>query len=162
MCCVRRRDDPPPPLPCSRPYVNGSQWGAWVICTTSCDLPLPLPHVGTASVVVAVLSPGTDRPTPGFTVGAPLPSAPLAVSNTLAIAVAPRAIVAPFSDPDHQVIMEWEPWFTAHNDVWTIGEAVPVLGWYDSFNLNVLKQHCIWMVESGVTTIMVDWTNNAW
>ncbi len=34
-----------------------------------------------------------------------------------------------------------------HNDDFAIGEAVPVLGWYDSFNRDVVKQHAIWLVE---------------
>jgi hypothetical protein len=51
--------------------------------------------------------------------------------------------------------MEWEPWFTPHNDDWTIGEAVPVLGWYDSFNQLVLEQHCIWFIEAGEDGLVV-------
>lgn len=33
---------------------------------------------------------------------------------------------------------------------------------YDSFNADVVKQHAIWFIESGVDFLVVDWTNNAW
>jgi hypothetical protein len=53
--------------------------------------------------------------------------------------------------------MDWEPWFTPVNDVWTVAEGIPLLGKYDSFNPDVLKQHVIWMVEAGINCILVDW-----
>lgn len=38
------------------PYVNGSQWGSYATCASSCSVVLPLPHVGTAVVQAAVLN----------------------------------------------------------------------------------------------------------
>ena len=58
--------------------------------------------------------------------------------------------------------MEWEPWFTKHNVVWTLHEAVPLIGLYDSFNPLVVLQHMYWMLDAGVDFIIVDWTNNLW
>ena len=43
-----------------------------------------------------------------------------------------------------------------------LGEAVPLVGQYDSFNTDVMRLHCVWMLAAGVDGIVVDWTNNVW
>jgi hypothetical protein len=58
--------------------------------------------------------------------------------------------------------MEWEPWFTPKNIPFSTAEAIPLIGRYDSFNRDVIRQHALWLVSAGVDFILVDWTNNLW
>jgi hypothetical protein len=90
------------------------------------------------------------------------PPAQLACSNTVRIRVEQRRITRVPVDPDHLVGMEWEPWFTPLNAHWDLAEAVPVVGNYDSFNRDVIRQHALWMTEAGIDFLLVDWSNNLW
>jgi hypothetical protein len=65
-------------------------------------------------------------------------------------------------DRDHLVGMQWEPWFTPHNAEWSTGQAVPLVGRYWSWNHGVTRQHMIWLIESGIDFLVVDWTNHLW
>lgn len=58
--------------------------------------------------------------------------------------------------------MEYEPWFTPRNARWDTAEAVPLVGRYDSFNAQVIRQHCLWLVDAGIDFLLVDWSNNLW
>ncbi len=95
-----------------------------------------------------------------FPVGSPLPKQGVH-SNVLRIQVYHRPIHTLW-DPEHLVGIEWEPWFTPLNTRWDTAEAMPLLGYYDSFNPEVIRQHCLWMVEAGINFLLVDWTNNLW
>jgi len=101
--------------------------------------------------------PGVD-PQNDFPVGRALPEG-AARSNTLRIRVKPRTFPAK-RDPEHLVGMEWNVWFTPRNNRWDTAQAVPVLGNYDSFNPDVVRQHCLWMTEAGIDFLLVDWSNN--
>ncbi len=103
--------------------------------------------------------PGFEPKTP-FQAGLPMPTGGIR-SNTLSVEVIPRKIEMP-PIQDRLVAIEWEPWFTVHNLDWQTGQGQPVVGYYDSYNLDVIRQHCIWMVEAGVNILIVDWTNNLW
>ncbi len=144
------------------PFVRGLQWGAYVTCHSPCrgaSLILPLPEDGSSDIVVAILK----QPLPGpFTVGQALPNNTAALSNSIEVQVQVRAREHRRADPPMLVGMEWEPWFTRTNDIWTLAEAVPLVGLYDSFNPLVVLQHAYWMVDAGVDFIVVDWTNNLW
>jgi hypothetical protein len=112
------------------PYVNETQWGSYVTCVEACVSILPLPHVGIARIQVAVLNSDPLPPAAGFMVGSTLPTSPLATSNRVEITVFPRAVSPPQgSNPSTLVGMEWEPWFTAHNSDFSLGEGVPLVGW---------------------------------
>lgn len=84
-----------------------------------------------------------------------------AYSNILKVNVTLRTIEMPI-DPDHLVGIEWEPWFTPLNVGWQTSPGQPVVGYYDSCNKDVIRQHAIWMAEAGINFILVDWTNNLW
>ena len=93
--------------------------------------------------------------------GTLLPEAAL-ISNTLQVRVGRRKLQPIKSDPAHLVGMQWEPWFTPLNAWWQTAPAVPVMGFYSSVDPDVTRQHMIWMIESGVDFLVVDWTNHLW
>jgi len=99
-------------------------------------------------------------PKNAFPAGLPMPEGAVC-SNTLRVQVRRRPIRV-LRDPDHRVGIEWEPWFTPLNARWDTAEAVPIVGNYDSFNRDVIRQHCLWMAEAGLNFLLVDWTNNLW
>ncbi len=125
------------------PFVNGSQFGAFVTCAvlrtpppTNCSLLLPLPYAGNATIELAVFPEGRDwggkegawaagaqgpcNQTAGcvYPVGTTGPG-PFATftSNQLLVSVAHRRVALP-RDVDaerHQVCINYEPWFTKLN-----------------------------------------------
>ena len=96
-----------------------------------------------------------------FPVGQPLPSG-AAPAPPLRIRVRRRVIRRPAVMPAHQVGIEYEPWFTPRNAGWETAEAIPILGRYDSFNRDVIRQHALWLAEAGVDFLLIDWSNNLW
>ncbi len=93
--------------------------------------------------------------------GALLPANAVA-SNTIQVQVDRRKLQPPPKDPDHLLGMQWEPWFTPLNCSWGTAYAVPLMGFYWSANPDVTRQHMIWLAESGVDFLVVDWTNQLW
>jgi hypothetical protein len=93
--------------------------------------------------------------------GSPLPPGAV-VSNTVPVEVYRRPIRAIPSDPQRLVGMQWEPWFTPNNAAWQTAQAVPVMGFYWSWNPEVTRQHILWFAESGIDFLVVDWTNHLW
>ncbi len=83
-------------------------------------------------------------------------------SQPLQVRVYRRELETIPSDPEHLVGFQWEPWFTPWACSWTTGHAVPLVGLYWSWNPDVIRQHMIWMVESGADFLVVDWTNHLW
>ncbi len=109
------------------------------------------------------------RPWPGLEDTDPLYADPVAVlgpdtpaSNTVEIQVENRALVRPPKDPGHLVGVQWEPWFTPRNAWWSTAQGVPLLGFYNSLNRDITRQHVIWFIESGVDFIVADWSNHIW
>ncbi len=84
------------------------------------------------------------------------------VSNTVPVEVYRRPLRPLRADPDHLVGMQWEPWFGPHACDWSTGQAVPLTGFYWSWNADVCRQHMLWFAESGVDFLVVDWTNHLW
>ena len=157
------------------PFVNSTQWGSdqpLSFPESTTTIIIPFPHIGQATVSVAIL---TEPYFNGkqWTVGQPLPSTNniIAMSNTLTITVTDNNAYYQNSIRNKQratsnkstVVMYWEPWFTADNiGDWTVNEAIPIVGRYDSFNQDVMKQHVLWFNDAGIDAIGVDWTNNIW
>ena len=168
------------------PFVNGSQWGASLVLarkdgppaqTGSSTISLPIPHAGAAELVWLVLA----APLPGVTVGVPLASLPdtarVATSNPLVVAVKHRAITRLGNGADSkvdglskvQIGLQWEPLLASMGlppggggAGFAQAEAVPLVGRYSAYDANVLKQHAIWLADSGVEWVNIDWTNNLW
>ncbi len=90
----------------------------------------------------------------------PLP-AQSTLSNRIMLTVTRRAI--PKHKPcDSLIGMQWEPWFTPKNAYWQTAQAVPVVGFYDSYNRDVLRQHILWFADLGIDFVMPDWSNHLW
>lgn len=58
--------------------------------------------------------------------------------------------------------MQWEPWFCHGIRSWQTAQVVPLVGFYDSYNRDVTRQHILWMMDIGVDFIFPDWTNHIW
>ena len=123
------------------PFVNGSQFGAFVTCAVSgrpgnCSLILPLPRAGAARVELAVFAEGRDwggkegawgagmqgacDQAAGcvYPVGQAFPGAAArSTSPPIIVRVAYRRIVRPggATGEHHEVCMDFEPWFTKLN-----------------------------------------------
>jgi hypothetical protein len=83
-------------------------------------------------------------------------------SNRLRITIVRRELEVMPRASAQRVGTQWEPWFTPINAFWQTAEAVPVLGYYQSYNQDVTRQHVIWLVESGVDFWLADWSNHIW
>ena len=93
---------------------------------------------------------GTPKPAEGIF------SAPVSVTVTA------RALKRPPSQEGRRVGIQFEPWFTPHNANWSSAQAVPLTGRYWSWNRDVQRQQLIWLMESGIDFLVVDWTNHLW
>ncbi|HZT42531.1 MAG TPA: hypothetical protein VFA07_10075 [Chthonomonadaceae bacterium] len=144
------------------PYLNGKQWGASETTdrTGRAIFFLPLPYPGTARIE-AIIGPSGSGQKETFPVGSPQPKDGIR-SNEVQVRVKSRTIRRVIRDPEHLVGVEWEPWFTPLNAHWDTAEAIPVLGRYNSFNADVIRQHALWMTEAGIDFLLVDWSNNLW
>lgn len=94
-------------------------------------------------------------------VGAPM-VAGLAASNAVRVRVDRRQLITPPSDPEHLVGLQYCTLFSPSMFTWGSAQAVPVVGFYRSWDPDVLRQHLIWLAESGIDFLMVDWCNNIW
>jgi hypothetical protein len=158
------------------PFVNGSQWGAQITLAAnglgsagrsngSRTLLLPIPHTGLASLVLIVLK----QPLSGVTVGAELASLSdiVSSSNSLSFRVHHRQIIRLGNGGKTHFGSQWEPIVAADGVKpggggmgWSSHEAVPLVGKYSAFDYSVLKQHAIWLAESGIDCLLIDWSNN--
>jgi len=93
--------------------------------------------------------------------GTPLPPG-TETSVAIDVKVARRPLQRPAANPAQRVGIQFEPWFTPHNASWASSHAVPLTGLYWSWNTDVLRQQMIWLVESGIDFLVVDWTNHLW
>ena len=149
------------------PYVNQRRWGAHERPDSSCNATflLPLPNRGKIEIqVIAVKAESnnwmgsTNRDL--LIVGNFMPDTCLH-SNELRVIVKKRTMPAA-SDDGHLFCVQWEPWFIPGPGSWTSAEAVPIVGFYDSYNEDVIRQHVLWFMDLGVDFIMPDWSNHIW
>lgn len=154
------------------PFVNGRRWGAHERPDAQgrATFLLPLPNPGAARIQVLALPIDTthwmglaqqrDLLLAGRWMPDPLP-ARTALSNTIALEVSRRAIAPPASGGT-LFGMQWEPWFTGGVPRWETAQAVPLTGFYDSYNRDVTRQHLLWLMDIGADFILIDWTNHLW
>ncbi len=83
-------------------------------------------------------------------------------SRPVTVRVERRKLQPPPKDPNHLVVMQWENWYSEVNYWWTTNQAVPLVGLYRTSDENVMRQHIIWMIESGTDVIQCDMSNNIW
>ena len=148
------------------PYVNGRRWGSHEFPDSNgrALLLLPLPNVGTAEIEVVAVPRDTSlwcglkdyRP---YLTGRPMPDAGLH-SNKIDVDVRRRDIP---QRPEHPTafVSQWEPWF-APGSMWTTAQAVPLVGFYDFTDPDVIRQHLLWLMDSGADAVLFDWSNHIW
>ncbi len=154
------------------PLVNGKRWGCheWADDHGKASFYLPLPNPGPNRIeVVAVpasqtgLKPGqfvTPAVYPDVLVGR-FPTTTDDSSNSVMIEVTRRTI-QPKDNGNTLVCMQWEPWFGPDTCFWDSAHAVPVVGFHDSCDPDVLRQHFLWFADMGIDFLMADWSNHIW
>ena len=148
------------------PFVERKRWGAHEFPDSNglATFMLPLPNIGYADIEIIALK----RDNLGWQglkditllrTGVPMPNTKI-ISNKLEVKVTRRDFPKP--RPKKSIFaMQWEPWFIPGWS-WARAHAVPLFGFYDSTNPNVLRQQILWMIEMGVNSIVVDWSNHIW
>jgi hypothetical protein len=149
------------------PYVNNRRWGSHERPDSNGDATflLPMPNPGKVEIqVIAVRAEpnnwmGTsDRDL--LMAGKFMPDSGLR-SNDLNITIT-RRMMPGLPETGHLFGVQWESWFTPGSATWSSAEAVPVVGFYDSYNEDVIRQHVLWFMDLGVNFIMPDWSNHIW
>jgi hypothetical protein len=151
------------------PFVNERRWGAHERpdAAGKATFILPLPNPGWAHVQVLALKSdtsdwmGLSAQQELLLAGRPLPAGGDWRSETLAIYVTRREI-PPHSPSETLFGLQWEPWFTGGAKRWGTAQAVPVMGFYDSYNRDVTRQHILWCMDLGIDFLFADWTNHIW
>ncbi len=149
------------------PFVNGRRWGAHERPREdgTCVFLLPLPNVGPAHVQVVALRSDTDHwmgleDHDLLLAGRLMPEDGLR-SNLLELEVVWRDFERRTPD-DTLFCMQWESWFTTGAQHWRTAQAVPLTGFYDSYNADVIRQHMLWFMDLGVDFVLHDWSNHIW
>lgn len=153
------------------PFVNGRRWGAHERYAAGgvATFHIPLPNPGPA--VLQVVGLPLDREhwmglkDPDILLsGRPLSGVGIAsgiFSNTIQMEVGRKRYLE--RRPGETLFcMQWEPWFCWGIRSWHTAQAVPLVGFYEAYNRDVLRQHFLWMIELGVDFILPDWTNHIW
>ncbi len=149
------------------PYVNQRRWGSHERPDSNGNVTflLPLPNPGKIEIqVIAVKADskswmGIDNRNL-LLAGNFIPDSSFR-SNEVSVLVTRRAMpVAP--KDGHLFCVQWESWFIPGPGSWSSAEAVPVVGFYDSYNEDVIRQHVLWFMDLGVNFIMPDWSNHIW
>lgn len=153
------------------PFVNERRWGAHERPDGDgrVTFQLPFPNPGPAQVQVIAVKSDTDewmglsQQRELLLAGHPLPSTADLVSNVISLHVTRRSF--PTTEPAVKGTLfglQWEPWFTGGVQRWSTAQAVPVMGFYNSYNRDVTRQHVLWCMELGVDFLFTDWTNHIW
>jgi hypothetical protein len=145
-------------------YVNGKRWGAHELTDERgrATILFPLPNPGIAEIQVEIQGNSSELKKNDQLYTGRRISANANVSNIITVDVVWREMNTEHNDPDHLVGIQWEPWFTPHVVFWQTATAVPLLGFYDSYNRDVMRQHVLWFVDLGVDFILADWSNHIW
>ncbi|MCL5020623.1 MAG: hypothetical protein M1339_02950 [Bacteroidetes bacterium] len=149
------------------PYVNHRRWGAqeYPDSNGSASFVLPLPNAGSAGICVVAVKRekgdwmGSSDPNL-LLVGSPMRRNEGLCSNRVNVRVTWRRMPSPEGD-GHIFCVQYEPWFDRLSS-WSTAEAVPLLGFYESNDENVIRQHILWFIDSGINAVMLDWSNHIW
>jgi hypothetical protein len=154
------------------PFVNQRRWGAHETPTADgrAVFTLPLPNPGPAQVQILTLPrdpsawmgiSDSNLLMAGHLLAEGDLNSPRLLSHTLDLRVTSRTI-APPDNHGSLFCMQWEPWFDWGPRGWQTAQSVPVIGFYDSYNRDSIRQHMLWMMDLGVDFILPDWTNHLW
>jgi hypothetical protein len=59
--------------------------------------------------------------------------------------------------------LQYETFFTPYNvGSYETAEAIPILGKYSSYDVNVIRQHEEWFEDLGIDWLLLDWSNMLW
>jgi hypothetical protein len=149
------------------PYVNQKRWGSHERADKKGDavFSFPIPNPGIAQIeIIAVLS--DTNSWAGLknreVLYAGYPFKPKGIhSNVIEITVIRRQMPV-INNSGTLFGMEWESWFIDDKNGWQSSQAVPSIGFYDSYNADVLRQQVLWMIDLGVNFIIPDWSNHIW
>ena len=149
------------------PYVNQRKWGSHERPDSAGNATflIPLPNPGKTEIqIIAVKAEknnwmgSSNRDL--LMAGNFIPDTYLR-SNELSVNVKKRSM--PVTSVDgHLFCVQWESWFIPGPGSWSSAEAVPIVGFYDSYNEDVIRQHILWFMDIGINVIMPDWSNHIW
>jgi len=150
------------------PFVNRRRWGAHERpdAQGKATFFLPLPNPGPAHIQVLALQSDTDywmglqARQELLLAGRLVPEEGIR-SNVLELEVTWRDF-PPRAPSETLFGIQWEPWFTGGVRRWHTAQAVPLMGFYDSYNRDVTRQHILWFMDLGVDFILPDWSNHIW
>lgn len=60
-------------------------------------------------------------------------------------------------DADHLVGMQWGSYFFPGGFYWQTAQAVPLVGFYDTHNRDVIRQQALWLMDMGIDFLVADW-----
>jgi hypothetical protein len=149
------------------PYVNQRRWGSHEHPDSNGNaiflLPLPNPGNHEIQVIAVRAEPDNWMGTSNmqYLVAGRLMPATDSVSNVCRVSVKPR-IMPSAAMNGHLFCVQWESWFIPGPHLFSSAEAIPVVGIYDSYNEDVIRQHVLWFMDLGVNFIMPDWSNHIW
>ncbi len=149
------------------PYVNQRRWGSHERPDSNGNATflLPLPNPGNQEIQVIAIKAdnanwmGTSRKE--LLIAGTIMPATDSISNVCRVNVKRRAMPSA-PDNGHLFCVQWESWFIPGPGLFSSAEAVPVVGIYDSYNEDVIRQHVLWFMDLGVNFIMPDWSNHIW
>ena len=150
------------------PFINGRRWGHHERPDASgkAQFLLPLPNPGAARIQVAAIQSdtghwmGLGKRRDLLLAGSRLPDGQV-TSNIIDIEITWRAFAERRAGKTLFGI-QWESWFTHGVRGWETAQAVPVVGFYNLYNRDVIRQHVLWFMDLGVDFIFPDWTNHLW
>jgi hypothetical protein len=148
------------------PFVEGKRWGAFEFPDEDGEASflIPLPNIGYPDIEVVAVKRTNDswRGLDDITLlrtGTPMPPDGI-VSEKIEVRVKQKLYSS--KKPGKSVFaMQWEPWFIP-NWSWSTAQAVPLMGFYDCTNPDVLRQQMLWMIDMGIDCLVVDWSNHIW
>ncbi len=148
------------------PYVNNRRWGSQERTDKNGNATflLPLPNPGDEHIQVMGVK-AEPHNWMGISdmdllvVGNLMPTKGGVRSNEIDIKVLRRQMPKLPND-GHLYCIQYENWFGKSS--WNTAEAVPLIGFYDSHNEDVIRQHILWFVDTGINSIMLDWSNHLW
>lgn len=83
------------------------------------------------------------------------------LSNSVQVQVNPRTLQMPPKDPNHLIGAQYCTLFNPYLFTFYNAQAVPLIGYYRSDDPDVIRQHMIWLMESGVDFLVIDWVATA-
>ena len=101
-----------------------------------------------------------DTNRPALFVGYALPQGSN-LSNPVQVQVNPRTLQTPPKDTNHLIGAQYCTLFTPLNFTWSNAQAVPLIGYYRAYDPDVIRQHMIWLMESGIDFLVIDWVGMA-